>query len=160
MTGFNGRSCNGCTLCCFTHPVPELPKRASTLCQHCTVGAGCRVYNDKPASCGDYVCGWIEGIGTEDDQPHLLGVVYELAELTEVPLGVLKVIEPRPGDVQHLRAQSFLQSFLNAGRIVHVANKIGSYYLIPRTTPENIVFGEQRERQGWDVWWHEETAVS
>jgi hypothetical protein len=53
------KSCGSCTECCRMMAVPELYKPAWTLCSNCAVGAGCRVYPDRPQSCRDFNCGWL-----------------------------------------------------------------------------------------------------
>jgi hypothetical protein len=53
------KSCGSCTECCRMMAVPELYKPAWTLCSNCAVGAGCKVYPDRPQSCRDFNCGWL-----------------------------------------------------------------------------------------------------
>ena len=39
--------------------VPELYKPARSACTHCAIGAGCKIYPDRPQSCRDFLCGWL-----------------------------------------------------------------------------------------------------
>ena len=54
-----GRSCAGCTACCKLVAVHELQKPAQTWCQHCEIGAGCRIYEQRPEDCRTFFCGWL-----------------------------------------------------------------------------------------------------
>jgi hypothetical protein len=54
-----GRSCAGCTMCCRIFGIPELEKPKHQWCSHCEVGVGCKIYERRPASCRDFVCGWL-----------------------------------------------------------------------------------------------------
>jgi len=73
-----GRECGGCTACCITPKidVPELKKLAGVLCQHCTAGAGCKIYATRPSVCQGWYCGW-RHIPTLSDQwrPDRCGVL-------------------------------------------------------------------------------------
>lgn len=65
-----GRSCEGCTLCCKIFGIPELEKPRHEWCAHCEIGKGCRIYETRPASCREFVCGWlIDGTVPEHWRP-------------------------------------------------------------------------------------------
>ncbi len=53
-------SCDGCTACCKTTKVHELDKPAHVWCRHCTIGAGCEIYDTRPESCRVYECVWLK----------------------------------------------------------------------------------------------------
>ena len=66
----SGRSCEGCTLCCKIFGIPELEKPRHAWCAHCEIGKGCRIYETRPASCREFVCGWlIDGTVPEHWRP-------------------------------------------------------------------------------------------
>jgi hypothetical protein len=54
-----GRACHGCTLCCKLMGVAELSKPRDVWCCHCAIGEGCRIYDTRPKSCGDFHCGFL-----------------------------------------------------------------------------------------------------
>jgi hypothetical protein len=54
-----GRSCGSCTECCKTCTVDELQKPGGVYCSHCTIGGGCQIYPDRPASCRTFMCSWL-----------------------------------------------------------------------------------------------------
>ncbi|MFZ2031232.1 MAG: hypothetical protein WAU68_13040 [Vitreimonas sp.] len=51
-----GRSCDGCSLCCHLLTIPELNKPALVWCTHCEIGKGCGIYASRPQVCADYYC--------------------------------------------------------------------------------------------------------
>lgn len=60
------RTCGECTLCCklpgvYTAPEqePALAKPAGKWCQHCKPGAGCQIYEGRPAPCHNFECLWL-----------------------------------------------------------------------------------------------------
>ena len=54
-----GRTCDGCTMCCKIFGIPELDKPRHEWCGHCEIGKGCKIYEARPQSCRDFVCGWL-----------------------------------------------------------------------------------------------------
>ncbi len=54
-----GRECVSCTLCCKVFAITELDKPRGQWCDHCDVGAGCKIYPDRPPSCQSFVCGYL-----------------------------------------------------------------------------------------------------
>jgi hypothetical protein len=40
--------------------VPELDKPAWIGCPNCDAGIGCKIYPDRPQSCRDFLCGWLQ----------------------------------------------------------------------------------------------------
>lgn len=51
-----GRTCDGCTLCCKVLNISVLQKPRQVWCQHCEIGAGCGIYEDRPAQCASFYC--------------------------------------------------------------------------------------------------------
>ena len=52
----SGRECGQCTLCCKVLPIKELGKPHDQWCQHCDVGRGCRIYDQRPSVCRGFYC--------------------------------------------------------------------------------------------------------
>jgi hypothetical protein len=52
--------CGSCTLCCKLLEIGELEKPKDHWCTHCTPGSGCRIYENRPASCRDFACLWLQ----------------------------------------------------------------------------------------------------
>ncbi len=77
------RECGACTMCCKTMGVPELSKPAHKWCVNCNVGKGCNIYPDRPASCREFECVWLQdrfGVFTEKDRPDKVGVVLQVVK--------------------------------------------------------------------------------
>ena len=53
------RQCADCSLCCKVLGIPELDKPKDCWCPNFAAGVGCRIYNDRPPSCHDFVCRWL-----------------------------------------------------------------------------------------------------
>lgn len=53
-----GRSCDGCTLCCKLLEVTTLEKPRAQWCSHCDRKNGCRIYDQRPPECGAFYCGF------------------------------------------------------------------------------------------------------
>jgi hypothetical protein len=54
-----GKSCGSCTMCCKVLEIDHFKKPAGKLCQFCTLGSGCTVYESRPEVCRDYECLWL-----------------------------------------------------------------------------------------------------
>lgn len=55
----SGRACNDCTLCCKVLSITELNKPQSKWCDHCNIGKGCKIYDERPAECRHFYCGYL-----------------------------------------------------------------------------------------------------
>lgn len=85
------RSCSGCTACCQVVPVAELGLKQYQGCPHVrsvihAAGPGCGIYANRPRSCSEWRCGWLEYEDWEDDlRPDRCGfVVDEVFDLVRV----------------------------------------------------------------------------
>ncbi len=50
------RECGTCTLCCKLMVVKELQKPPMKWCEHCDVGVGCGIYENRPKECRQFFC--------------------------------------------------------------------------------------------------------
>lgn len=55
-TEVHGRTCSECTLCCTVLGIVELQKPVFTICKHCVIGKGCKIYDVKPQTCTGFLC--------------------------------------------------------------------------------------------------------
>lgn len=55
----DGRSCEGCTLCCKLLNIEALAKPRSQWCAHCDIGVGCKIYKERPTECQAFDCGYL-----------------------------------------------------------------------------------------------------
>ena len=70
------QNCGECQLCCKLLAVTEIKKPAGAWCEHCAVGEGCKIYERRPASCGEFACMWLLSDGWEDLRPDRSGVIF------------------------------------------------------------------------------------
>jgi hypothetical protein len=54
-----GRTCGTCTLCCKVLKIPETDSAKGDWCAQCAVGKGCRIYEERPQRCRDFMCGYL-----------------------------------------------------------------------------------------------------
>lgn len=91
-----GRQCGPCTQCCTTMGVRELRKQAHTPCTHCS--SGCDIYPDRPKSCIDFRCLWLDGNLTDHGaRPDLSGIVWALMPNEIQRKGMWTAYEAKPG---------------------------------------------------------------
>jgi len=102
------RSCGSCTMCCFVFEVPAVPTRDYEWCQHCAVGVGCGIYQDRPRDCASFYCLWRMGFGADEDRPDRHGVVMDLQSKLVDGQVVVRVWRPR--QLQERRLKSAARS--------------------------------------------------
>jgi len=78
------RTCGDCNVCCYAAAVPEMKKHKFVRCEH-MIGSkgGCAIYPDRPPSCRNWKCEWLEGMGEDEDRPDKLGVMFMLVQTRE-----------------------------------------------------------------------------
>lgn len=158
----NVRVCGGCTACCKTHAVRELPKKAEVWCTHCDIGKGCKIYDSRPGGCREFQCGWLAGMWKEEDRPDRLKIVLSfmdiphvgstlcLFELTEGALGTafitkvtkIEVYSGRP--VCHVplrsRNQLYLPENIDHSRLSKFEMDGKDVEVIPQTTKALLMY--------------------
>ena len=72
------RSCGSCRACCSVLGVRELEKPKWEACAH-LCKHGCGIYEARPGSCANYVCGWLGGAygANNSTRPDHLGVIVD-----------------------------------------------------------------------------------
>lgn len=116
----NVRTCGGCTACCKTHAVHELPKKAGVWCTHCDIGKGCKIYEGRPRGCADFQCGWLLGMWNEEDRPDKLKIVPSFIEVPHIGL-TLCLFELTEGALQTAFVSKVTKIEVHSGRpICHV----------------------------------------
>jgi hypothetical protein len=53
-------------MCCKLLSIPELDKPQQKWCQHCEIGVGCNIYDEKPPSCSAFYCGYLLNDGIDE----------------------------------------------------------------------------------------------
>jgi hypothetical protein len=93
------RTCGQCQACCEVMRVKEIEKSGFKKCEHqCTVG--CSIYNDRPSSCQEFSCSWLDGVFDEEARPDKLGVMFYTDNGTRVQEGLLIATEIKPNQFE------------------------------------------------------------
>jgi hypothetical protein len=59
MTTNPDNRCGTCTACCRVFAIPEFDKPAGKWCEHCAIGKGCKIYQERPERCVGFECLWL-----------------------------------------------------------------------------------------------------
>jgi hypothetical protein len=52
--------CSNCNACCRVFAIAEMPeKKAGAWCDHCAIGKGCKIYEERPPTCEQFSCLWL-----------------------------------------------------------------------------------------------------
>ncbi len=112
------RSCGGCDACCTTMGVTELDKPMGEPCPHLADGGGCSVYTDRPKTCRQFRCLWLQDHAGKmfDDRsrPDRSGVVCTAEGKT------MRAIEIYPKAAQRPSTQRLLRRAMQAGIQVEI----------------------------------------
>jgi hypothetical protein len=74
------RECGSCSSCCTILEVEAVGKPVNQVCQHCDVGKGCKIYDDRPQMCRSFSCAWLQGHLDDDWYPETSGVVVHFSQ--------------------------------------------------------------------------------
>lgn len=67
--------CGSCTACCTMFPIASIGKPANARCPHCD--SGCLIYEDKPLTCTEYECAYLQVTGIPESlRPDRCGVIF------------------------------------------------------------------------------------
>lgn len=89
-----GRQCGECKVCCIVPPIdePEMQKQPNAICRHRSK-CGCDIYENRPAACRTYFCGWRRLAFLDDDwRPDKSGVLIESGSPATVGSGSVVLI--------------------------------------------------------------------
>jgi Fe-S-cluster containining protein len=114
------------------------------------VGAGCRIYLNRPAQCRNFACLWLKGDwGDADDRPDRLGVV--VSDIA-VPMGdrritLVQFIETEPGAIDQGRVTTLIETFRAEGFAICIARRepSGSYGDASYEIPANLLAESELE---------------
>lgn len=66
-----GGKCGSCTMCCRVLGIREIKKKPNAWCPHCAVGSGCKIYEERPPSCIEFECIWLQSQDRENPKQRL-----------------------------------------------------------------------------------------
>ncbi len=113
------RACNGCTLCCSVLGVKPLDKPPWVSCEH-LCEAGCGIYKDRPPICGEFNCLWQCGLGTMEERPDKLRVVFAPTDGPTPFTGEdeIQAYEAEPDALKGPRATALSKKLAKGGALV------------------------------------------
>jgi hypothetical protein len=132
--GQGQRECGGCRVCCKSPEIPLFGKPADTWCTHAIVGGGetggCRIYSQRPHGCAEFRCGWLMGLGSEQDRPDKLGVMWQFTTDSS-GARVVAFVEYRPGALESARVKDHLTLWRAPGRPPVFTRRVGEAQFKP-----------------------------
>ncbi len=142
MSEPTGRSCGGCTACCFTHAIQHFDKPAAQQCAHCNVGVGCKIYPQHPEECRGYKCFWLMKDFPEEMRPDKSGVVIDFAPLDKLKdFEFIRMWEVRPGVLDTPVVQALIDIILKSKCVLLLK------YLQPDSTYAHLYLGSTALRE-------------
>lgn len=112
------RHCGPCTLCCTVMGVVDLkpePKPAGTRCPH-ECSRGCRVYQDRPKTCGDFECIWLQGAAPKAWRPDKVGFVLNAHYV--IPDLLVVYVDPARPEAWRRVEPELQRMFATSGRVL------------------------------------------
>jgi hypothetical protein len=140
-----GRECGSCTLCCKLLRIEELAKPQGEWCEHCAVGTGCRIYDERPQACRGFFCAWMTQAALDERwyPARAKLMVFPSADGRRMNI----VVDPaRPGAWREepFRSEILMWAREGAARDVEVLVVVGSKVLKILPDGGEIPVGEDR----------------
>ena len=148
LTGIvvDGRSCDGCAMCCKVFLVPSLDKPAGVWCQHCKSDLLCDIYEERPLECSSFFCHYRRDADLPEywkpSQSHMV-VVTDLG-------GLRIMVHVDPQSPQSWRKQPYYQDLkkwalnrIQADKQVHVRIGLRSIVILPDRDVDLGVVGDR-----------------
>lgn len=140
----SGRYCDECTACCTALGVPELKKAPGVRCDKLvealvpirTVlgharGFDCGIYAERPASCRNFDCLWLQGAWGPEDRPDKTGVVMGATAPAKTDGRVrLVAYEAETGAFDRPEAKAFLKK-ASADKVVIMVRGLKRFVVGP-----------------------------
>jgi len=79
------RECGECKLCCKCLSIVEIVKPGGKWCPHAK-GKGCDIYEDRPPSCKQFRCAWLDGLTPEEFRPDKVHAVFVVEGTPDIPI--------------------------------------------------------------------------
>lgn len=121
-----GRTCGECTACCRELAIVAdgMKKLPGVACVHCTAGAGCSIYAERPQVCRSYHCLWRSIPGMADawrpDRSGIMMVPCDLPPGFEGPFAVNLVVIGAPAILQTEAFAGMAAGFIESGTATYL----------------------------------------
>ena len=113
-------------------------------CDHCQVGNGCTIYQNRPFPCQVYRCLWVCGKGEPTDRPDQLGVVMDGRDISFMgrKIALVNFWEATEDAISKPRVEKIMVANILAGNVVSYRYyKDGAKYYFPHD-----MFSEEEQR--------------
>jgi len=123
--------CGKCTMCCKLMGVVELDKPKHTQCNHCQIGVGCKIYNDRPISCREFKCIWLQTQATNKSLPLQMRPDKSKVVLHTTPdeKALVAKVDPNYPDAWKWKQMGYMLGLLSEKTMVLVDNS-KEYWLL------------------------------
>lgn len=72
------QQCGECTACCVLLEITDTASKPNEVCKHCDLGVGCKIYDQRPQGCKEFMCMWLQmGYVHPDLRPDRCGLMFE-----------------------------------------------------------------------------------
>ena len=116
------RRCGDCAECCRVLGVKEIEKPNYQDCSHMRQGnRRCSIYAERPQSCRSFECGWIRGLGVNNDRPDRSGFILSAEDTSLGP--TLIIYEAQQGAANRSRAREIVEAFRSNERAIIIASE-------------------------------------
>jgi len=104
------RHCGDCTECCTVLEVDAMRKPPDVRCRH-QCRHGCAIYRERPQSCREFTCAWVEGMLGPHDKPNRSHMVIWVTNLISKKGEQFHVIQAnvRRGSKRHKKTMAWLR---------------------------------------------------
>jgi hypothetical protein len=121
-------------MCCKVLHIADLDKPAGRWCSHVKPGAGCKIYDDRPGTCRQFFCLWMQdGRVGEEWKPERSRFL-----VTEMPDGgnVLIAVDPNFANAwrkepYHATIRRWVSDFAAQGRFIFIRSGTRCLALLP-----------------------------
>lgn len=136
-TNAQTRVCGGCTACCKTPDIdtPDFKKPLGIWCEHCNIGRGCKIYENRPLPCRTFVCQWLLGTGSEAERPDRAGFMLDFVSKGGIAeVNTAQIFEVKVGRLDHPKVREWTRRSLASDMIViHRYLSSRSVVFVPKT---------------------------
>jgi hypothetical protein len=145
-------------LCCSLLGIVELQKPVFTICKHCVIGKGCKIYEVKPQTCTDFLCSYKNSPDVAEHwNPKVCGMVLVREIIGETDM--ISVMcsssakhrwkqEPYWGDIKRMAAVSHARD----GGYVRILRKGEPVLIINPKTFETHAVGKLKGMEALPRW--------
>lgn len=146
-----GRSCGDCGLCCKLFGVRAIEKPPAVWCRQFKRGQGCKIYENRPAACAEFICYWLHAPTLSPEwRPDRAGFMMHVSDGGRTLNIETDAARPNAWKAEPYRSQ--LEAWAAQGVQRALELLIWSGRRAQRLTPQGLVdLGARRSVAEWSV---------